>query len=516
MRRLLSHGIPGILAAALLLPGLGASALWQDEAETAVLAVRVLETGLPRAFDGVNLVAQTDRSFDRDYVWTYHPWLPMYLAAGGIALLGRDSIGARLPFALLGVLAVLLFHAVLRRRLPGGRGALPGALLLALSVPFLLHARECRYYAPGILFTILAFEATLRAREGTRGGGQLLALALLLLFHSSTGYFAAVLAGILAHAFLDRRELRGRGGALRWIVLALVLVAPALLLLRVWERTDLLLPVRGVTGGDGHLRPLFRVARVVNDWIFPGVLLAVPAALLAGRRGDPGVRTRLTAPAATLAASIALAVVLLAAATRGPFFRYLLPALPAILFLLALVLGEASRWSRDLALFLFLLVAGTNLASLPLDLLAGAPARARSPLVEYAASLGRRARGPNEAAIEHLNAHADPGDTILVNYEDLPLVYHTRLVVRGGLTNFGLDGIGTPEWVLVRRSVAGFEPYAAVLASGAYEAIPLRAPDVVWGNLPDPDLHAFTPAPPVPELLLHRRRSTPTPGNRTR
>lgn len=58
--------------------GLGAAALWQDEAETAVLARTVLSRGLPYVDDGVNLVSQNQgRDSDWRGLWNYSPWLAL-------------------------------------------------------------------------------------------------------------------------------------------------------------------------------------------------------------------------------------------------------------------------------------------------------------------------------------------------------------------------------------------------------------------------------------------------------
>jgi hypothetical protein len=45
------------MSAMFLLWGLGDKYLWQDEANTGVLAVRLLRFGRPLAYDGVNLVS---------------------------------------------------------------------------------------------------------------------------------------------------------------------------------------------------------------------------------------------------------------------------------------------------------------------------------------------------------------------------------------------------------------------------------------------------------------------------
>ena len=93
---------------------LGQRLLWQDEAETAILARNILRFGYPRAFDGVNLVwlPGVHRS---DFAWAYAPWAPFYLTAGVFALAGVSTLTARLPFALIGLACLPLAYAAAQR-----------------------------------------------------------------------------------------------------------------------------------------------------------------------------------------------------------------------------------------------------------------------------------------------------------------------------------------------------------------------------------------------------------------
>lgn len=126
------------LAAVLLLWHLGDRMLWQDEAETGLLAKSILRFGLPIASDGINVVSQeAGREFGADFLWRWSPWAQFYLAALSIALLGATPFAARLPFALLGLCCVPALYLVSRRLSGSVAVARLGALLLTLSVPFL-------------------------------------------------------------------------------------------------------------------------------------------------------------------------------------------------------------------------------------------------------------------------------------------------------------------------------------------------------------------------------------------
>jgi len=137
MERVRSWWMAGVLllAAVLLFANLGRPRMWQDEAETALLGRNTLRFGVPKVWDGLNLVTQSYAfDFDRHLLFQ-KPWLPIYAVAASFAVLGEGTARARLPFAVCGLLTVYLTWRV-GSRLSGDRavGAL-GALLLTVSLP---------------------------------------------------------------------------------------------------------------------------------------------------------------------------------------------------------------------------------------------------------------------------------------------------------------------------------------------------------------------------------------------
>src|SRR5690349_5081497 len=106
-----------LLASCWILPRLGQQHLWQDEAQTALIARTVLLTGIPHGQDGVNVFSQEQGAeYDADYVWKWHPWLSFYLTAASLRIFGPSAWAARLPFALGGIAAVLYaFYFVFNR-----------------------------------------------------------------------------------------------------------------------------------------------------------------------------------------------------------------------------------------------------------------------------------------------------------------------------------------------------------------------------------------------------------------
>jgi hypothetical protein len=186
----------GLAAAVLLLWRLTDTYLWQDEANTAVLAVRLLEHGKPLAYDGRNLISDDNyvamdpktieerthdgrRAFEdcvrrgvlkADGMWTFHPWGQFVLAASSIALLGRTTLAARLPFALAGLATVFALYWLVFRVCRSSLMATVACALLTLNVYWVLHGRQARYYSLTSLFLVLTLLAYVRWQQGARFG----------------------------------------------------------------------------------------------------------------------------------------------------------------------------------------------------------------------------------------------------------------------------------------------------------------------------------------------------------
>ena len=106
--------------------------------------------------------------FGPDLLWRWSPWLQFYLAAASFAVFGVTTFAARLPFACLGLLTVALTFFFTRRAFGSERLARLSAGLLGLSVPFLLHCRQARWYALAYLLVICLFYALFELEQQAR------------------------------------------------------------------------------------------------------------------------------------------------------------------------------------------------------------------------------------------------------------------------------------------------------------------------------------------------------------
>ncbi len=196
-------GIAIAVAGVLAFTGITNNKLWDDEANTAIFAQNLLETGQLIAWNGTNLIGFRDGAeLDEDLVNVFMPPLQYWLAAVGIALFGGDELGLRALFVLAGLLCMIAL-ALFARGMLGDR--FPWYLplwLTALAPAFLLYIRNCRYYSPGAALSI-GLLACLAGRIHTGRGVFLRAfiaavLSMLLMF---TNYFNAA-GALVALPFL--------------------------------------------------------------------------------------------------------------------------------------------------------------------------------------------------------------------------------------------------------------------------------------------------------------------------
>lgn len=144
--------------------GLSNQALWDDEAHTALFARNLLRFGILTAWDGRNLIApRGGAELDRNLLNVTIPPLQFYLAAAGLAVFGETTFAARIPFVLVGLLTIpalgLYTRALLGTEFPW---CLP-SWLLALNPTFLLYIRNCRYFAPAMLLTVVLVWAVIQS-----------------------------------------------------------------------------------------------------------------------------------------------------------------------------------------------------------------------------------------------------------------------------------------------------------------------------------------------------------------
>ena len=506
--RIASYLFLAVLAGFFLTVNLGDRLLWGDEAETALLASNVAEYGVPKIDDGRNrVVLYREQAEAGREVWVWSPWLDEYLAAGSFLLFGRSTVTARLPFVLIALAALLFLGKLAHRAWESHRIALLAMLFCSTCVPYFLHARQCRYYAVLMLAQVWLLWGLLRIIEDREvRGGLHLAGALAVQFHCNYVIVPGnvlgllVMAGILHHA--SRRGARGIGIGLAGLGVAAV---PWLLFARAGGQLDTV-----QLAGAGS-----RLAYYLGQLHFhvvPLVVLGIPAALFLLRKirpawPPPACKTETARRMETALWVLAGSQLLALLPAPNTYFRYLMPTLPMVLLLTAVILVTRVRpaWLRS---GIIAVLVSTNLVSVASGLAVGTDRYVAAPFPRYALSVTRTYTDRLEDVVNFLRRDGTPRQAVLVLDPEFPLVFHTGMrVVDARLWR----PAAPPDWILpvspsgTARQIMELDPRITAL----YEPIVLAVHDSPrGGSLPDPDVHAFFEAPmtEMPVLRLQESR----------
>jgi 4-amino-4-deoxy-L-arabinose transferase-like glycosyltransferase len=511
------------LGAFLLLFGLDNRPFWQDEAETAGLAKNVLKYGVPRAYDGVNIISQEQgREFDANYIWRWSPWLQIYVAAGAFRLGGFTTFAGRLPFALMGLACIFLVYYVVRRNFDDHNWALCAATLLTFSVPFLLFARQCRYYSLGALFTLLSLYAFYENWQSRFRPALLLCLSIGLLFYTNyLLFFSYVMPTFLLGIWLYPEKFSLK----RTIIIALlilIIIVPGLLLFRIQEQSHIMnlmvIPnnlMNYFVDLFQYMIPLPIVLYLLWRW---GAVLRTRA-LNTGESGEKFILF--------LGLIIVGNIIILSLAPQCEH-RYLVHLYPLCAIILGWVILRAWRYDKISGVLLAFLLFFTNwLYLVPMGWLqiTNRPSHTNRqmltypnfPLKLFLAELFFPYPDVNGNFIRFFQTQAQPGDLILTTYGDLPLQFYTPFQVIGGLQGH-ISPSRPPDWVVSRYEIRYNRNYQLqdsekfirenLSLAADYQAITLPWEDEPFGNRADPYYHRFVPTTnPLIRATIYKKRS---------
>jgi hypothetical protein len=525
------------IATVSVLPHLGTTCLWEDEAQTALVARNILSQGVPAASDGKNSVSIfADHRDVRNGIHIWQGWFPSYLAAASMAVWGDNAFGARFPFAVAFVAFVGFYYRFLRKRGDRNRHLWLTIFLTVTCVPLLLHARQCRYYVLVPLLNLLIVDAYLDfLNDGNPRYQILLAIWMTLLLNSF--FPGAFLLGLALGVDLLRR--RPPPAKLKKLAIlatvVLILNLPMALFCRIWNRQFATESIFHDPSAWGTF--LLRYLIMLNDYCFPLILVVLAFAL---KWKDIRQRRFFRDDVSFLFAAIILTQLIgFSVVSDLPFTRYIIGIVPFLMFFFARCLETISFNRTWLSWVLPVVVVGTNLLHvLPLPLLrqtrlqnaqwttAGIDPNfidsnrirfsfARGevktlinvhvgfPLVDYIRSIVRPPLGPDDVIVDYLRTNAAPGDRVKPSYGAQTLMFHTDLTIINP-TEIGPFG---PEWMILRRfrPLKTNEEFMRESNKYPYTKVTIPFPDLQWNNQPDPLYHYYDRpsddlAPPITVL----------------
>lgn len=479
-----------IAAAFLLLVNLGNQYLWQDEAQTACIAKTVLQYGVPHGYDGKNYFSQeVGAEYGPNYIWRWHTWLPFYVLALFFKLFGTSTFVARFPFALFGIGTVLMGYYLGKELWRSRRAGVLTAVLLLLSVPFLVLMKQCRYYSMSAFFTFWGLYEFLGMLEGRKRSGLWFAVASVLLFQTHYLYYGALAATTVLHTAIFRRD------RLRQVLLVSGIVFLVNLPWIIWLagasfNSSISYQMKARMAHGNRLTQLVALIWIylllVVRHIFPLPLLGIPAITTAAawirQRRFPRLNPEMFERLGLV--FIFMAVTILACALLSPYphFRYLVTLLPVSWLLVAFLVEGLMRlhWSAGIVVLVLLMFAGMTFS--------------------YLTEITSDYDGPVEGTVRYLNDHGKDTDVVVAIHEEMPLKFYTKMRVLGGLTGEDMSPGRYPKWIVLRRP-NGPEEVKAVkrmlhdskINTRRYVAITLDGyPDITFENREEPNQHYFT------------------------
>ena len=550
--------LSALLFSTLVLKHLSYPLLWNDEAETAMYAERILDFGYPKVHDGKNVVFELQSTLDvglKEGLDAYigSTWGQYYFGTLG-ALAARQvqdpydkTLLLRAPFALAGLAGIAVFLALGMALFAGDRTrqlvfALGYFLFASLSTVLVLHLREMRHCSlvtllvACTLWTYVRFHVLGRSRFAVHCA--LLATLLTLLFHVFTLPYAAVATTLGLHqlALFTRRHEFDRSGLVHLargllpLVISAVAVVPALVFFETLHVASEL--ARVAPRIRASFVPSQHLALILNYLCAQELLLPAASAKLAALVARRATRAETLGPALEQRGRVSnllwlLLVVYVAICSWLPFSyeRYLVvlsPVLVLVLLLDAATLVDLAR-RRVATGRQHWVTAGAALAAVALTLVLVPPrlpalrGRWREITVPY--------RGPIDFIVADLRArHARPDALVIAtNYESLPLMYYlgSRVTIGFARANLAEDMAIQPNVIIRRRWPQGRRALESLAQRATYDAERLPVANILYNNIPQisanpivRELHRFeTPLPRKESdalVLLHLRTELST------
>lgn len=388
--------------------------LWDDEANTALFAQTVRDTGDTSAVLGRNIIAyRKGAELNTDLKARYVSPLQYYFlgAAGRTGL--PNPARERLPFFMLSFAAlIVMYRRIFLLRMRPELEGLFAVLTVGLTSLFLFSI-QCRYYAICILLTVLIGDLywfrSLRLRSTWVWLGFLCGLC----FISNYLVGVAVLGALGVH-YLVYRRYREQFSWRNTIIAISLFLAIALPVFLIWNPIG-----KNVVGvqntGLDRLNLIFRNVRDFNGGHFGSLLV-----LLVGSfafRGE--IRKRFRQYALIFFSYVVLISMFSPQPIQGTVvadIRYLVPLIILALVWMIDAGGVILRKTR-LGFYLFLLVFGFT--SIPYS------GELRVPLADLVCEMHYPASDPYALIADALRFNANPGDTVQLttDYATYPVMY---------------------------------------------------------------------------------------------
>ncbi len=516
-----------IIAGLMLFSNLGSQALWQDEGEVAILAKNILRTGLPVVDTGKQIFSILGGSEYNDAgIWTYHPWLSHYTAAASILIFGETTAGARMLFAIIGLLGFIASLKLLKKICTSNKEFYLAAFFLITNVSFFLYARQVRYYALNLFLTplLLYFYLQLIEKPNKANTAILSGLAILLFYTNGITFFAITIP-LALHFFWEKRK-----SALirKHLVVSAITVIAFTIPWMIYAKPAIIGETFNISLFS-KAQALFSYFAFYVNFTHPLVILLLLPLLLLAKGNEKEVFIN-----RFVFILLSLPILLVALVPLNEI-RYYIGLLPLLALYYAKLFNFFARAWKPLAVIFLILIAFTNVFSAAPFIVANNsrlvhgtllntcekvvsndflfklhpewdkrercelhiasmldPEKTglKFPFFYYVYELTHDYEGPVEVVSRYLNENGDRNDLIFTNYENGPLIFYTGMVAP--YSSHYKELKEKPRWIIPRAAFPLEREYLIKKAQG-YNATAITLPvaEQLEENYPNPYSHRY-------------------------
>lgn len=421
--------IPTIIFSILVILGANMHPLWGDEAETALFARNIVKYGVPRGWDGVNIMGINNAVvLDKNLINHTSPWAQYYLAAASFALFGESSFTARLPFIVLSIFSIPLLYLLTVEVTKSRKISILASIITSLSVPFILFSFQARYYTITSFCALLLTYSCASLAKKSLLPKILFVVSGALFFYgnylSFAVFYLSLFTGFLLYLMVHKKRFADiRRFIFTFVVLSIpiaLFTVPWYIILKPFEsRGELIFP--GLRQSFSSLSYIFaEILALYNNNGLPKliILALIVLFILKLRKREPlgSFVLFLTIPLLYLTI---MSVVTLVAVVDTTFTatRYTMVIYPFVMILIAMVIAEIYRLQKSLAIIVLALYVTTNIFAL---------VKIRSLPLEFLKEMNNPYSTPDIVVADYLKENAQEGDTAFVNIDrdHEPLIFH--------------------------------------------------------------------------------------------
>ncbi|MBU0580432.1 MAG: glycosyltransferase family 39 protein [Candidatus Margulisbacteria bacterium] len=502
--------IIGLLGFILIFTNLGNRYITGDEALTTTISKNIIDYGYPAArYDesGPLIIAKSGAYTEingKDY-YTWNSWLEYYLPVIPLKLFGLNEFALRLFFAVFGFLSIFLFYLLSKKITHNIRIVQISTLLLTLSVPFILHVRQIRWYSLVIFGSIWLLWSYLTFLDKRKAGSLHLILSTVFLFYSNFFILVAVVFCLAIHFFFLKHYKTNWKRLILPTIISFCLTFP-------WIVFTGQISSKGEYVGFSFTKFILNLV-IINYYIFIFIFPLFLGLLFFFFKKKSLLKEFRNKNYLLILIFIIGYVFFLSLKMDGlPGIRYLLILIPPLSLVSGFIIYKIKEKNKFIAYALIILLIGTNFLHLfPFFFLKGFTNNINSDLItdyekehfidnslkvryfffDYLYEISHDYDSSDELIINYLQKYGSPEDTFIASDFPQPILLYTNMK----MVDFNSSKV---DWIVVRgfkvredKTQRFIDDLKQNIDLSRYKTIIIDSLEERWAEAPDPANHRF-------------------------